>query len=45
MFLMVFQSSMGSRNQGVTVPNGTTQGNFYPIPTCTTTLITSNLVD
>jgi hypothetical protein len=26
MFLMVFQISMGLRNQGVIVPNGTTQG-------------------
>jgi hypothetical protein len=43
-FPMIFQSSMGPRNQGVMVPNGTTQGSFYPTPTCTTTLITSNLV-
>jgi len=42
MFLMIYLSLMGPRNQGVTVPNGTTQGNFTP--TCTTTLITSNLV-
>jgi len=35
---------MGPRNQGVTIPNGTTQGNFYLSPTCTITLITSNLV-
>jgi len=40
MFPMIFQSSMGLRNQGVIVPNGTTQGNFYswlkvfPLSTC-----------
>jgi uncharacterized membrane protein (Fun14 family) len=28
MFPMIFQSSMGLRNQGVIVLNGTTQGNF-----------------
>ncbi len=28
---MNFQSSMGLRNQGVTTPNGTTQGNSYPM--------------
>jgi hypothetical protein len=44
MFPMIFQSLMDPRNQGVTIPNGTTQGNFYPTSTCTTTLITSNLV-
>jgi hypothetical protein len=27
---MIFQSSMGLRNQGVIVLSGTTQGNFYP---------------
>jgi hypothetical protein len=37
---MIYLSSMGPRNQGVTVPNRTTQGNFYFTPTCTTTLIT-----
>jgi hypothetical protein len=26
---MIFQSSMGLRNQGVTIPSGTTQGNSY----------------
>jgi hypothetical protein len=28
---MIFQSSMGPKYQGVTVPNGTTQGKSYPI--------------
>ncbi len=27
---MIFQSSVGLRNQGVMVPSGTTQGNFCP---------------
>jgi hypothetical protein len=27
---MNFQSLMGSINQGVTIPNGITQGNSYP---------------
>jgi hypothetical protein len=26
---MIFQNSMGPKNQGVMVPGGTTQGNFY----------------
>jgi len=26
---MIFQNSMGLKNQGVTIPSGTTQGNFY----------------
>jgi hypothetical protein len=29
-FPMIFQSSMGPRNWGVMVPNGTTQRNSYP---------------
>jgi hypothetical protein len=27
---MIFQSWMGPKNQGVTIPNGTTQENSYP---------------
>jgi len=30
MFPMIFQSLMGPRTQGVTIPNGTTQENSYP---------------
>ncbi len=29
MFPMIFQSSMGSKSQGLTIPSGTTQGNSY----------------
>jgi hypothetical protein len=43
-FPTIFQSSMGLRNESVMVLNGTTQGNFYPIPTCITILITLNFV-
>jgi hypothetical protein len=28
-FLMIFQSLMGLKNQGVTILSGTTQGNSY----------------
>jgi hypothetical protein len=35
MFPMIFQSSMGLKNQGVMVPNGTTQGNSYPLSVTT----------
>jgi len=28
-FLMIFQSLMGLKIQGVTIPSGTTQGNSY----------------
>jgi hypothetical protein len=31
MFIMNFQGLMGPKNQGVMVPSGTTQGNFYPM--------------
>jgi hypothetical protein len=27
---MIFQSSMGSKKQGVIIPTSITQGNFYP---------------
>jgi hypothetical protein len=27
---MIFQNSMGPKIQGVTIPNGTIQGNSYP---------------
>jgi hypothetical protein len=32
---MIFQSSMGPKNQGVTLPSGTTQGNsmHFTLPT------------
>jgi len=31
---MIFQSLMGLKNQGMTVPSGTTQGNSYPCEFC-----------
>ncbi len=30
MFPMIFQNLMGPKNQGVTIPSGTTQENSYP---------------